>query len=408
MARPEITDDSSPEDSSPKEGQIDDTNVLISDIGDLYQSGSYSDVVLEVQGERLRAHRSILASRSNFFRILFYGGGSKTSDSDVPIKDVSLTLFQRIFKYIYTGRIDLRDFKNEEIFELHKLSDYFGISHLKLSLKKYLQRTINQYNACTFITLARIYKNEELEVEFLKFIDDNAEEVLDSNDFRTLSSEVLQEILNRDSFYANELVIFREVCRWVNENQNKLNRDTKIEVLSAVRYPIMSVGEQSQARESQLVRSDIISAAMQLRRNTWPQDKPQLRGRLILDDRIRYESHSSPLPDLNTIHQSRGFAVRYMEIGTNMIRLTKPSFVNFINITLWDPVESKKPFSYYIEVSNDGQNWKRVIDHSNDNCQGDQELWIHPQIVRYIHIAGTNRSANALFRIWRLLYKTKD
>ncbi|XP_050431844.1 BTB/POZ domain-containing protein 9-like [Adelges cooleyi] len=290
MARPDITDDSSPEASSSEASQIDNTDILISDIGNLYQSGSYSDVVLEVQGERLRAHRSILASRSDFFRILFYGGGREVSNSYVPIKDVSLTLFQRIFEYIYTGRIDLSDFENEEIFELHRLSDYFGISHLKLSLEKYFQRSTNENNACTFFALARIYKNEELEVEFLKFIDDNAEEVLESNDFRTLSSEVLQEILNRTLFM---------LTNW----------------LYSKRYPIMSVGEQSQARESQLVRSDIISAAMQLRRNTWPQDKPQLRGRLILDDHILYEAHSSPLPDLNLIHRSR---VSRLEISTSV------------------------------------------------------------------------------------------
>ncbi|XP_050433612.1 BTB/POZ domain-containing protein 9-like [Adelges cooleyi] len=229
----------------------------------------------------------------------------------------------------------------------------------------------------------RHYENKELEVELLKFIDDNAVEVLRSYEFMDLSSEVLQEILDRDSFYAHELDIFRAVCRWVNKNQNEVERDTNIKVLSAVRYPIMSAEEQSQARESQLVRSDLISAAMQLRRNTWPQDKPQIRGQLKLNVHILCEYHSCPLPDLNVIHQSQGFSLSNNDFGTNMIKLVTPSFVNFLEISLYNArfTDLHKRYSYYIEVSNDGQDWVRVVDHSNYNCQGVQELWFHPQTV---------------------------
>ncbi|XP_050429724.1 BTB/POZ domain-containing protein 9-like [Adelges cooleyi] len=170
----------------------------------------------------------------------------------------------------------------------------------------------------------------------------------------------------------------------------------------------MSFEEQYQARESQLVRSDIISAAMQLRTNTWPQDKPQFRGQLKHDTHILFEAHSSPLPDLSLIHQFRGFTVRNNDSGTNLIRLVTPSIVNFIELSLWDKhcVDREKRYSYYVEVSNDGQDWVRVVDHSNYNCQGYQQLWIHPQVVRYIHIVGTNRSANETFKIWLLINDT--
>ncbi|XP_050427467.1 BTB/POZ domain-containing protein 9-like [Adelges cooleyi] len=225
MAQPRSSKASS---SKASDNEIDHTDLLISDIGNLYQSG----------------------------RILFFGGGTETYDLYVHIKDVSINSFKIILEYIYTGRIHLSDFEDEEILKLHKLSDYFGISQLKLSLNEYFQRSINIDNVCTFLDLTRHYENKELEVELLKFIDDNAVEVLKSYEFMDLSSEVLQEILDRDSFYAHELDIFRAVCRWVNKNQNEVERDTNIKVLSAVRYPIMSAEEQSQARESQLTVSD--------------------------------------------------------------------------------------------------------------------------------------------------------
>lgn len=80
--------------------------------------------------------------------------------------------------------------------------------------------------------------------------------------------------------YAYELDIFRAVCRWIKANQDDEDPEVKIKVLSAVRYPLMSLDELlSVVRESQLVSSDNILDAIQLR-NTLPSHKLKFRGQL--------------------------------------------------------------------------------------------------------------------------------
>jgi len=76
------------------------------------------------------------------------------------------------------------------------------------------------------------------------------------------------------------LDIFRAVCRWIKANQDDEDPEVKIKVLSAVRYPLMSLDELlSVVRESQLVSSDNILDAIQLR-NTLPSHKLKFRGQL--------------------------------------------------------------------------------------------------------------------------------
>lgn len=82
--------------------------------------------------------------------------------------------------------------------------------------------------------------------------------------------------------YAYELDVFRAVCRWIKANQDDVDHEAKIKVLSAVRYSLMSLDELlSVVRESQLVSSDNILDAIQLR-NTVPSHKLKFRGQLSM------------------------------------------------------------------------------------------------------------------------------
>ncbi|XP_050437946.1 BTB/POZ domain-containing protein 9-like, partial [Adelges cooleyi] len=205
----------------------------------------------------------------------------------------------------------------------------------------YVSGRINLQNVCSFLVLSQIYQYKELEDESLDFIDNNALDVLRSENFLALSSEALLGILNRDTFYSNEFYIFNEVCRWITENEDNLDRDSKIEVLSAVRYHLMSDKELADAKESKLVTPDIILDAIEFR-NTLSTDKPQFRGQLKPDVSLTFESRRSPGINVDLIDQSDDFSDRYNYDGTNMIKLNTPSFMNYIEISLWDEVKVDK------------------------------------------------------------------
>ena len=69
-----------------------------------HYADEYSDVALVVDGQRFRAHRVILAARSDYFRALLYGGMKESQLSEIELKDTSLAAFKHLLRYIYTGQ----------------------------------------------------------------------------------------------------------------------------------------------------------------------------------------------------------------------------------------------------------------------------------------------------------------
>ncbi|XP_050435404.1 BTB/POZ domain-containing protein 9-like [Adelges cooleyi] len=371
---------------------IDHAQEVVTDISRLYLKDSFSDVVLLVDQERLSAHRIVLASRSDYFRNFLYGGLQESDKREVEIHGVSITSFKIILKYIYTGRMNLDVLEDKEVLELFRLSDYFLFTNLKHSLYNHLRRNVNANNACLFFAMARIKSYKELEVESLNFIRKHAIDVLESKDFLSLSADAIQEILNSKSVLANEIDVFRAVRRWINQNQqDNLDPRDKIKVLSVVTYPLMNAEELAEVKESELVSSDTISGALRII-NTWPPHKLQYRGLLK--------------PNENLARQSDISRVTHSITRGSILKLDHPSIVNYIEILLCNG--DLRPYSYYIQVSMDEQNWIRVIDHSNCDCRSVQRLWFHSRLVRYINIVGTNSTADASFEVWTIYYNTND
>jgi BTB/POZ domain-containing protein 9 len=84
---------------------ISDVSKLCEDISSLYLNEKFSDVVLVVDGEKLHAHKAILAVRSEYFEALLYDGTQDLKQSEVAITDVSSEAFKKLLKFIYTGTI---------------------------------------------------------------------------------------------------------------------------------------------------------------------------------------------------------------------------------------------------------------------------------------------------------------
>ena len=64
---------------------------LIQDAKSLYNSRLFPDVVFEVEGEEIPAHRALLAYRSDYFMKLFESSGSK-----IPISNIKSHIFKGI------------------------------------------------------------------------------------------------------------------------------------------------------------------------------------------------------------------------------------------------------------------------------------------------------------------------
>ncbi|XP_050434184.1 BTB/POZ domain-containing protein 9-like [Adelges cooleyi] len=373
----------------PGSEQIDHVPSLVNDISNLYENEKYSDVVLVVDEKRFHAHRSVLASRSDYFSALLFGDHKDSRLKEVPIKEGSATSVNVLLKYIYSGRVDLSTLESKVIVELLILSNVYRFSNLQFSLSEYLLSKIDEHNASSLFVVALYYQIKELEIESLNFIDIHALDVLQSEDSLSLTPEALLLILNRDMVYANDLDIFRAVCRWIKKKKDEIDAEAKTKILSAVRYQLMDDEELSEVRRSELVSSDSsILDVIKLSIESLPQE---------FKDQGRLE------PNVNFAEDT---PKKLCQIdGGTMITLDHPSKINYIEMELSD--KQAKSYTYYIQVSMDSHNWLRVIDHSNYHCRSIQRLWIIRRFVRYIRIVGTNNTSNKSFNFLKVMYNTE-
>ncbi|XP_032109221.1 BTB/POZ domain-containing protein 9-like isoform X2 [Sapajus apella] len=244
-------------------GEIDHVHILSEHIGALLIGEEYGDVTFVVEKKRFPAHRVILAARCQYFRALLYGGMRESQpEAEIPLQDTTAEAFTMLLKYIYTGRATLTDEKEEVLLDFLSLAHKYGFPELEDSTSEYLCTILNIQNVCMTFDVASLYSLPKLTCMCCMFMDRNAQEVLSSEGFLSLSKTALLNIVLRDSFAAPEKDIFLALLNWCKHN----SKENHAEIMQAVRLPLMSLTELlNVVRPSGLLSPDAILDAIKVR-----------------------------------------------------------------------------------------------------------------------------------------------
>jgi hypothetical protein len=118
---------------------------LTAAIGKLLDSGEYSDVELvATDGERIPAHRNILAARSKVFGTLLFGNFAESSSSTVQM-GYEGGILRKIVKYCYTDKVSLPDasdsesssFDTKQVLRLVDAADSFSLPGLVTKISEW-------------------------------------------------------------------------------------------------------------------------------------------------------------------------------------------------------------------------------------------------------------------------------
>ena len=78
---------------------------LVAQLEELFENMKFPDITINVRGRQFKAHKSILATRSQFFAAMFDHPTKEKLTNQVEVEDVDPTLFNEILRFIYTGRL---------------------------------------------------------------------------------------------------------------------------------------------------------------------------------------------------------------------------------------------------------------------------------------------------------------
>lgn len=388
--------------------EINHVKQLSLDIGNLFNNTDYCDLKLIVENVEFKVHKIILAARSEYFRALLFSGMKETNDDCIEIKEARPGAFKLLLQYIYTGKIVLKNEKEESLIDLLGLVHQYGFVELEKSVSAYLESILDIKNVCSIYDISSLYQLKSLEETCARFIDKNSSVIIKQNSLFQLSCDSLASIIGRDSFCAPEIDIFNVVKDWHEHNNVK---ESKAQLIDNIRLPLMKLEELlNEVRCSNLINSDVILDAIKLKHESNDMSL-KYRGVLYPNENIatsRYQAivvkgefKSALLDgDVNNYDFDRGFTYHPID-DTNqnsiIVKLGNPTIFNQIKLLLWD--KDIRSYSYFIEVSMNEEDWIRVVDYSEYLCRSWQNLYFKPVVARFIKITGVRNTVNRIFHL---------
>ncbi|XP_072027785.1 kelch-like protein 28 [Amphiura filiformis] len=93
---------------------------------DIQQNKELCDIVLSVGGKEFHGHKVILAAASAYFRAMFTSGFKESNQAKVEL-DANAAIFEILFHYVYTGRLDVT---KETIVEVLEMACYLQFTQV--------------------------------------------------------------------------------------------------------------------------------------------------------------------------------------------------------------------------------------------------------------------------------------
>ncbi|XP_069809130.1 BTB/POZ domain-containing protein 17 [Dendropsophus ebraccatus] len=220
---------------------INHSSMVIQRLQELLQNGNASDSTLRIRTSNsdevkvIHTHQLLLTLQSDVFEGLL-GNKSAVTLQEPPECAI---LFEKFIRYFYCGEITLQ--LNQAI-PLHRLASKYRVSALQKGVTDYMKTHLasesSQGHVVSWYHYAVGTGDETLQESCLKFLAWNLSTVMSSNEWVTVSDDLMISLLQRsDLVLQSELELFAAVEEWVNRNNPNVSIIEK--VLRSIRYPMI-------------------------------------------------------------------------------------------------------------------------------------------------------------------------
>ncbi|CAK9303764.1 unnamed protein product [Gordionus sp. m RMFG-2023] len=150
---------------------------LSEDLNALFESQTFSDVVLCVEKKEFKSHKAILAARSPVFAAMFEHEMEERKLNRVEITDLEEEVLREMLRYIYTGRASNLERMADDLLAA---ADKYALDRLKIMCEESLCSNLNVENVAETFTLADLHSAEQLKLQCIDYINSHACEVMET------------------------------------------------------------------------------------------------------------------------------------------------------------------------------------------------------------------------------------
>ncbi|NWH75051.1 KLHL9 protein, partial [Piaya cayana] len=229
---------------------------LLEGLSSLRSQSALCDVTLEAEGVCFPAHKIILASASNYCKILFVGNVARVGslDGNVRLEAVSAAGLKNVLSFIYSNELELSLQNVEETF---KAAETLLVREVIKLCFNFLEGCLNCENCMDVLNIAKKLGPEELRQKALSYAGQHCKHILtDQQCLKDLDRGTLCEILDRaDTEGCSELELLSAAVSWLQHDRRRLG--DAADLLRHIRFPLIPLWElQRYVQETPLLRLD--------------------------------------------------------------------------------------------------------------------------------------------------------
>ncbi|RMX58409.1 hypothetical protein pdam_00020640 [Pocillopora damicornis] len=222
----------------------------------MFNNDLYSDVkfiVPKTVGEskikrEIPAHKFILSISSPVFEAMFHNVLAEPTDT-IELPDCEYESLLELFRYMYSDEANLN---GNNVMGVLYLANKYIVPALADICVTYLQEHVDSSNVFNVLPSALIYEEKELIEECWDVVDNQTEQALRSEAFKTIERSLLEAVVQRDSLAIKELNLFQAVNLWAAKECERqgLSTNGKVKrrilgesIVRGIRFPLIRQAE---------------------------------------------------------------------------------------------------------------------------------------------------------------------
>lgn len=150
----------------------------------MLETGQLADYQLGCEGNTIRVHKVILASKSQKFLALI-----NNYPNMGMVSDIEYTTLQTLIKFMYSGSVDISNINPNSIMKLLNAAENYQVGMVKEGLEAALIKNLSVNNAVDFLIVSEELTLTQLKNTAKKFICSRAKEMKEREDFRVKLKE---------------------------------------------------------------------------------------------------------------------------------------------------------------------------------------------------------------------------
>ena len=170
------------------------------------------DVEIVAAERIIKAHKLVLKSSSDYFSAMFNSGMKETESNRIEV-DFEFDLMSALIDFIYTGEMTVT---SDNVYGLYQASDFYGIVSARAFCSQFLVNTLDDKNCFELYYAARVYTNNRLQSDIVKFISCHIDIIAKAEGFLRLQSDELLSLLRSEFLiFSSETEMFKAILAWV-------------------------------------------------------------------------------------------------------------------------------------------------------------------------------------------------